>query len=292
MFFSGHTEKVFQVAKKLTYSYITQPKQRDLFEVAFEGLKQDLSIEPFVPFIQIPLYTRLGMGGHEEEAYPIAALNTLLFLGIDIMDDLADGDLPLHWKHIKPADINLVAFTLLCALPQKILSDDFNKSLACKMAMHTALANGFMKMSAGQHQDLAMVQETPLASEGVLKSVIQKSGEELALFTKLGGLYHDLSSDQIGLLYDFGLHLGTAAQISSDCYDIFEASLSRDLANGARTLPLALHLEKLGTENKKSFLTLLNEVQKDPSLREVIKNELIERGSLRHAALMVEYYCQ
>ena len=99
MFFSGHTEKVFQVAKKLTYSYITQPKQRDLFEVAFEGLKQDLSIEPFVPFIQIPLYTRLGMGGHEEEAYPIAALNTLLFLGIDIMDDLADGDLPLHWKH-------------------------------------------------------------------------------------------------------------------------------------------------------------------------------------------------
>lgn len=54
----------------------------------------------------------------------------------------------------------------------------------------------------------------------------------------------------VALYDDTGRALGTAGQLSSDCYDLFTAEHSRDLASGTRTLTVVLYRERLNGSKK------------------------------------------
>jgi geranylgeranyl pyrophosphate synthase len=108
----------------------------------------------------------------------------------------------------------------------------------------------------------------------------------------LAAQFSGASPHLITLYADMGKAIGTAGQLASDCHDLFQALHSKDLANGTRTFPIALYLEKKTPEEKKIFLHLLARAQKGDAVIEPIRDCLHRSGILRLSAFVVEIYCQ
>ena len=147
-------------------------------------------------------------------------------------------------------------------------------------------------MSEGQQKDLAL-RDSPLPpSEEVLEAVAAKSGEELALFAKLAALLAGAEDLLVQQYEEIGKLMGTAGQLASDCHDLFQASSSKDLANGTRSYPLALYLEKKSESQRRHFLDRLKLAETEKSVQEEIRQLLHQEGILRLASFVVEVHCQ
>ena len=266
--------------------------QRRLLQTALHGLREQTSgQDAHPPFVHLPLLVYSGLRGNDERAISLAAATSLLFLGLDIFDDLADGDLPPHWNGTPTQEINLAAATLLCALPQLAIAG-LDAPAARLAAMQRTLAEGLLRMSAGQERDLAMAGRDDVAPEEVEESVVAKSGEELAIFASLAAQFAGAPEEVADTYALMGRALGTAGQLASDCYDLFTAPHSRDLAHGTRTLPVAMHLRRQVGEDRTSFLRQLEQARKDALAQEVVRQRLRAAGDLRRCAFLVEVYCQ
>ncbi|MBI4371670.1 MAG: polyprenyl synthetase family protein [Elusimicrobia bacterium] len=285
-------QEVFSRTKRFVSVQAQSPGQKRLLLTAVENLEAQLGEEEPLPFISLPLAVHAALRGEPTPALPLAVAGTLLFLGIDLLDDLADGDLPrTPWRRFPPAQVQLAATTALCALAPKALAE-----LAAPperiVAMQRRLAEGLLRMSAGQQQDLGFAGRARVGAQAVEESVAGKSGEEIALWAALAALLAGAPSAQIARYEDVGRAIGTAGQLASDCHDLFQAEHSRDLANGTRTLPIALHLEPLDAPARRGFMRLLDRAREDAAARAEIRRLLIEGGRLRHCAFVVEIHCQ
>lgn len=261
-------------------------------ETALAGLEAQVEPDSLLfPPIQLPLLVFAALRGDYEPAVPLAAATTLLFLGIDIFDDLADGDRPSHWDGTPVSQISLAAATLFSSLPQLAISE-LNAPPSTLAAIQRTLAEGLLRMSAGQQGDLSMAGTPAMVAEEVESSVAAKSGEELAIFASLAAQLAGASSGLVDLYARLGRALGTAGQLASDCHDLFTAAHSRDLANGSRTLPIALYLATLYGEEREAFLCLLEAAKGDATAQAEVRRRLREAGVLRHCAFIVEVYCQ
>jgi geranylgeranyl pyrophosphate synthase len=89
-----------------------------------------------------------------------------------------------------------------------------------------------------------------------------------------------------------GRAAGVAAQIRSDCGDLFSALHSRDLAAGARTLPLVLHLETLIGAEQEEFIALLERARTEAPAQEAVRGRLRGTGVLNACAVLAELWCQ
>lgn len=285
-------QQALGLAGAFALSQARTPHQRRLLETALLGLRAQAG-EPDMPlpFVRLPLLVYAGLRGEEGPAVPLAAATALLFLGIDIFDDLADGDLPSHWNGTPAPEINLAAATLLCALPQLAIAG-LDAPAARLAAMHRTLAEGLLRMSAGQERDLAMAGSDDVTPEEVEASVAAKSGEELAIFASLAAQFAGAQPEVMNMYAQLGRALGTGGQLASDCYDLFTAPHSRDLASGTRTLPIAMHLRRQVGEDRTSFLRLLEQARKDALAQEAVRHRLRAAGEIRRCAFLVEVYCQ
>lgn len=223
---------------------------------------------------------------------------TLFYLGLDLLDEQMDGELPADWNRVGLAEITLLATTLFAVLSPLALME-LDAPLTIRAAMQTRSAQALLLLSAGQQQDVYFAGQSVATSEQILASVEAKGGEELALFAAWGAMLAeapDMSleaeSVRVETLAAFGRALGTAAQLASDLHDLFIAPQSRDLASGARTLPIALHLGRLETAEKKRFSGLLERARRDAIAQEEARIVLRGAGTLREGAFYVERYCQ
>lgn len=282
---------IFLSASSFIQSKVGNERLRFFLFAALDSLQNETRKEPYVSFIHIPVFIHAAIRGGVLPAHPPAVAATLLFLGIDIMDDLADGDDRPFWAGYNREEINLAAMLLLCSLPQ-LLIDDFKISLKNKNAMHRTLAESFLKMAHGQQRDLAFTKSTCVTVDEVEKSVIGKSGGEMALFAALAAHYAGAPKKKAGLYAEFGRHLGTAIQFSTDCHDLFEADLSRDLMHGTRTLPIVFHLERKNGGERENFLRMLSEAERDAKSRETLRNKFRADGDLHRSAFVIELYCR
>lgn len=290
------TEEVLALAAEVVSTRAPTEGLRRLLETALVGLREQArTSEVPAPFIHLPLLVYGGVRGETEPALPLAVVTTLLFLGLDILDDLADGDRPEHWGDHRAAEIHLAAATLLCALPQLLLSD-LDAAPAVRDRMQRTLAEGLLRMSAGQQQDLARVDAVAVTPDEVRASVEAKSGEELALFAAMAAQLAEAPAEVVERYAAMARALGTAGQLSSDCYELFQDPACRDLVHGARPLPVALHLERVSGEERNSFLRLLDQARQPgnagEAARESVRKRLREAGDLRRAAFVVEVHVQ
>jgi geranylgeranyl pyrophosphate synthase len=89
-----------------------------------------------------------------------------------------------------------------------------------------------------------------------------------------------------------GRAIGVVCQLRSDCYDLFVADHSKDFAAGARSLPIALCLDRLPSEQVAEFLELLDAARTDEGARRKARSQLRSSGALRACAAVVEGYCR
>lgn len=283
--------RVFELTRSLLKKQTASEIQKQLIGKLLDGLETASRDEPLLPFVDIPVLVHAAVVGTEEEAYPLAAATTLLYLGIDTLDDLADGDQPEQWKGFALSEINLAATTLLSTLPQIIIGE-LKMAPGVRLRMLKELANRLLIMSAGQQADIRHSGKSFVSAEAVEKSVMEKSGEELALFAALASLFAEANPELVETYATFGREIGTAGQLASDCHDLFQAAVSRDLAQETRTLPIALYLEKKGEGERAVLLDLLRQKNNGNGTLHKIRDLLHESGLLRITSFIVELHCQ
>ena len=280
---------VVERAEELALNFSCTPLQRRLLRTALQGFKTQTLNWELPPFIGLPMLIYGSLRGNQEPAVPLAVATSFTYLGADILDDLADGDLPSHWEGYNPWEINLAGVTLLCVLPQLILAE-LDVPPTCRLAMQRSLAWGYMRMSAGQQRDLVSADVSNISAEDVEASVAAKSGEEVALFAILPAQMAEAPADVVSAYADLGRALGTGGQLNSDYHDLFVAKHSRDLASGTRTLPIALHLEDLVGDEREEFLTLLNEAREDTAVHRQVRERLVESFAFRYFLFRIEVH--
>lgn len=267
--------------------------QRRLLLTAAAGLRAQVEEDPGFPFPFLHLAPLLaeGLGAGEDGALPLAVASALVYLAVDTIDDLADGDRPAHWGRYTPGEINLAGATLLCSLPQLAL-EELDAPAEVRAALQWTLAEGLLHMGAGQGADLAHTGGEEVTPDEVEASVEGKSGEEVATFAALAARYAAADGEVVELCAALGRALGTGGQLASDCYELFTETDCRDLVHGTRTLPVALHLERLPGEERREFLRLLERARSDAAVRAGVRERLRAAGELRRCAFVVEVHCQ
>jgi geranylgeranyl pyrophosphate synthase len=238
---------------------------------------------PHLASVQLPLLVFASLAGEEEPAIPLAAACTLVYLGADLLDNVADQELSSAWTEQGEALASLAGTTLIAALPPLALAR-LQASPALRLALSELVARGLVEMSAGQHSDLAGSDPGDLAAARA--SVERKSGAEMSLFAESAALLAGASPTRIGDSRALGRWFGAAAQLASDCHELVSEGGGNDVRNGRRTLPIAHALSRLPSARRSRLEGLLR-AEEDPAL---LASLLAEAHSLAFTAVVVEVY--
>ena len=285
----------FDCARRAIARHTATAAQASLLRLPLDGLERDLAAAGDRPAplgsVRLPLLVYACFRDDVERALPLAAACTLLYLGVDLLDALMDGDPLPHWEGHQPGLIHMAAATMVAALPQRILAG-LEAPPTVVASIVAALSDGLMGMSAGQQMDLAgsAAGEWPSVAS-VSESVTLKTGEMLAMFATMAGHLAGAPTTAVADLKEMGRAWGLASELTADVRDLF-ASTGKDFASGAKTLPLVLHMEGLKDGSDLRFLWLLEKARDDERARELIRKEIVEAGVLHQCAIVSALSCQ
>jgi len=281
---------IFKKTDRLFDQYLPSDLLHTILKNRLINLKKSRQFQKWAPCIDIPYHLSLGLNNSLAQSHGLGVLTTLLFLGCDLLDDLHDQDLYKSESPYSSAQLSLASAVLLTTLPNLALRKLVNVSVSKNFALLKTISDSLLVMAAGQLQDLSSVNPCTIQPDAIEAMVLKKSGEELSLFCRLAAKIASVSPTIEQKCADFGKFLGTALQISSDVFDLFWASQSKDLRHGSLTLPIALHLVRI--EKKEAFLQLLKRSRHVKNARAKIKNNLTSSGSIEHTAVFIEFYCE
>jgi geranylgeranyl diphosphate synthase type I len=159
--------------------------------------------------------------------------------GLDVLDEIEDGD---HSPLVEAAGIAqaLNISTLLLMLAQSVLLNLTADNVVSERIVLFAktLADAGVEATGGQHRDLAAESNTTISYDDALQTARLKAGVLVACACKLGALVATDDPELLALYYDWGIHYGTAAQLSNDLHDVDDQEGKSDIARQKGTLPL------------------------------------------------------
>ena len=255
----------------------TDDAHRRLLCIHLEEGARLAAAQPEHAAFQLTLLVHAALTGEEDAALPLAACHALVYLGADLLDNVADDELPAIWDGFGQGPASLAATTLLCVATRAAL-ERLDTPAETKWALSRSLDHGLLEMSAGQRADLAGAEVTPAGARAVAE---RKAGAEFGLFARGAAI---LAGGDAGAFGAFGRAFGAGAQIASDLATLFDPD-SEDLVNGRCTLPVA-HLLARNPERA----ALVESARTDPDARERLREALLAHGSIRFAVLVVEVY--
>jgi len=268
------------------------PIQADLLALAVEEARDQVANQPAgLVAGELPGLTYLAAGGAGHPPLALAGCCLCVYLGADVLDNVADRELPPRWAAHGPAQATLTGSTLLAAFALDALGE-LEASVPVRAVVERALAGALIEMSAGQADDLASEGRDDVtldACEGIL---LGKSGAQAAFFARAGAIVAGASVDVYEAYARFGRSLGAAGQLASDCGDLFsdDGEVSRDLAAGKRTLPIVYALAVLPPDGRETLLGHLDAAPADPNRAGAARQMMLDAGALQYGALRVEVY--
>ena len=280
-----------QAAEAFALAHAATPLLRDLLGRAFTGLNVEATQDELLHYVHLPLLLHAALTGDGAPARPLVTVTTLIYLGADAFDDVLDGEQCAPSKSAPVNQIELSAMSLWTVLPQLALSH-MRTTPDTANSMRDTLTRGLQTMIEGQLADVAAAGTPFPDSEAVQATAEAKSGGELAMFARLTAELADMDREAIESCAEMGRAMGLAAQIASDCADIFQSEHSQDLATGTRTLPIALHLRGLSSDAHQRFLRLLDDARQDQEAQLAVRREMLATHCLRQCALIVEIEIQ
>jgi geranylgeranyl pyrophosphate synthase len=272
-------KRVLRVIAELIAETAASPQQWALLGSVVVGLDRCISAPSqcgdVVPSIDLPLAVHAAITGEEDTAVPLAAACALVCFSIGLFDDLADDDRRGHWARHSVGEINLAAATVLSALPSLILAR-LDVAPPRRVRLQQILAEGLLRVSAGQQADLALTGAHEVTVGQVEAAVVGKIGERFATYCKLAAEMAAATTEAMSLYEAFGREIGIARQLISDCHDL----VSRDLVHGTRTMPIVAHINRLSESDRQRFLDLLDHSRTDRHAAELVRRELRESGEI------------
>jgi geranylgeranyl diphosphate synthase type I len=203
------------------------------------------------------LLTNAAAGGNWEEALPASAAVELVHNFSLIHDDIEDNSplrrgRPTVWKKWGVAQaINTgdAMFTLAHLALQRL---NTSCSEAAVVEASRILQNTCLRLTQGQHLDIAYEARGDLNLEAYWPMVNGKTAALLAACTELGALVAKAPQAQCNSYRDFGFSLGLAFQVQDDLLGIWGdsaltgKSTESDLITGKKSLPVLYSLSLNG----------------------------------------------
>jgi geranylgeranyl diphosphate synthase, type I len=279
-------EQVFGFLEGLVASLPGPSSHRELLRIPLDEGREQARDVPDLACIRLPLLVHAAVAGVEGPALPLAAACTLIYLGADVLDNVADDELPPRWVSRNAAEATLAAATLLAPLPILALAE-LGPGRSRAWEIQRALAAGLVEASAGQHEDLVASERAGL--EACRRVAELKSGAELGCFARAAALLAGAEAAAAEAFAAYGTALGTAAGLASDLGELYRGSGRRDLRNRKRLLPVVHALQTLDLERRERLRQLLSRGS-GPDVIAELRELLVSAGSLHYTALIVEVY--
>lgn len=178
-------------------------------------------------------------GGDSQIGEKVAAAVEIFIAGGDVLDEIEDGDQsPLVDAVGIPQALNIA--TALLLLAQNILHRLAAVGIAPARALLLAqtLTEAGLAAAGGQHRDLLGEANTTVSYEDAIEIARMKAGALVAGACKLGALVATDDSALLARYHAWGLHYGTAAQLSNDLHDAEDAEAKSDIVRRKGTIPL------------------------------------------------------
>lgn len=238
---------------------------------------------------QAPALVYAAVTGDDQPALPLAAAATLLWLGVGLLDDVMDGELPPEWDGERPTSVLLAALTLISALTPRALMA-INAPSHILTSLQTRLADGLTAMSAGQLADLTAATLAAASPAGAEQSAARKSGAALAMVCAMAADLAGATAGTIAAYQRMGDALGRARQLQDDCRDLFFEPYSRDLDRGALTLPVTLALADATGTQQQELAAALAAAHGNRAGQHRARALLRRHGAFRASAILIELY--
>ena len=289
----GDTERVAATLgciRDLVSQVAITPVLADLVDRALGTVSA--SGESVPPSVTVPLDVYEAVSGSWQPAVPLAAAATLIYLGADILDNVADRELLTRWDGWAIDEIVLAGAALLGSLSYLALDLLRERQVASAGRLYflaRRMATATWAMAGGQLQDIHQPRDSA-TPEAVEASVALKSGAEIRM---VAGVAASLAIDDqatVTAYEEYGYALGIAAQLRSDCSDIWGSTPSADLTNGRHTLPIVHALAALSGDQRTNLLAALRIARSDPGSHREVATQLAAAGGLKSAALQVELW--
>lgn len=185
------------------------------------------------------LTTCAATGGDLTLGSKVAAAVEIFMAGLDVLDEIEDGDHSPTVEAAGPAQALNVA-TALLLLAQQILLRLTADGVAIERTALFArtLAEAGLEATGGQHRDLAGEGGAHISTDDALTTARLKAGALVGGACRLGALVGTSDETLLDLYQTWGRHYGTAAQLSNDLHDAGDQGNKSDLARQKGTLPL------------------------------------------------------
>jgi geranylgeranyl pyrophosphate synthase len=287
--FARRCERVFALLADLAEDLPISPAYRRVLALALDEGFAQAETNPGIPCVQLPWLSARALGASDDQAARIAAVCTLVYLGADVLDNVADDELPVAWADHGPAIATLAGATFLSCLVTRGVSELETVGLDPADCWHLVreLSTGMLEMSSGQHRDVVGATKSVDDSLAIADA---KAGGEFALFARAGAMVATRHVAPISNLSEMGRAYGIALQLLSDAHDLFSGD-ANDIANGKITFPVAHALVILETPQAMRLQALLDG-GRPLEAREEILDLLREAGSLRYTLFVGEVYRQ
>lgn len=187
----------------------------------------------------VVLATCAAAGGAERAAVKVATAVELFIAGLDVLDEIEDGDRSPLVEAAGAAQA-LNASTALLLLAQQTLSRLGEVGIPPERvpALVQTLARAGLTATGGQHLDLASEGRDDVSTADALDIARRKAGALVGGACRLGALLGTTDEEVLALYDTWGRHYGTAAQLANDLHDAENESDKSDVHRAKATLPL------------------------------------------------------
>ena len=251
---------------------VKSPKQRKLLQVTNRAIRQQITPTAFRSVFTFPLYSvqvpmlvyeALQDDRHGAISVGLSALTYAI--GVNLLDDVMDGDHSRYGAEIGTKDGLLLGVTLVAGLAPIALRQH-PASESARGAALDAMLEGSMMIAEGQQLEFELKRRVTEAR--ARQAAELKTGHGVGALRKMAALLGGATkSRELDAWYAIGFHLGTARQIASDIGDLQNPEHSRDLAAGLISLPIAMYLENCRGMDRSRFRRLLQLARADGAAR-------------------------
>lgn len=178
-------------------------------------------------------------GGDPLLGSKVAAAVEIFMAGLDVLDEIEDGDQSPLVDAVGTAQALNIA-TALLLLPQTLLGELATAGLEPARAarLMQTLAEAGLTATGGQHRDLLSERNRLASYDEAIEIARLKAGALVAGACKLGALVGTDNDALLARYHAWGTHYGTAAQLSNDLHDAEDGVKKSDIARQKGTVPL------------------------------------------------------
>jgi hypothetical protein len=258
--------------------------RQQLLAVSQAGIRK-LRGYPVTSFL-FPLAVAEKVQSESLYARDLCAALMSFYLGIDLLDDLSDGNLNETNEGLIVEVVPLLSHTFYYTLAHDLLIEASKKGYvnqAQLISLLTLFAHGLKTMSEGQCLDLTVKADDQPSLETVEHIVNLKTGARISMIAVSTGIWLQFPENSLEALARYGYHFGAALQFANDLDDIMLQPNSPDILNGTPTMPLVLASQIPAVREMIRYIRTTKDMAKLQQLKQLI----IQTGAIQQTIFQI-----